>query len=87
MLCSGSGALGAATTTGDRMPGRILSTNLTEVGLLRAAPCIGVSQTKRGSLTLVDLFAAAVTYKHCFSGHEILLLNWNNTFIVAKTTG
>jgi hypothetical protein len=57
------------------MPRHFLSTNLAEIGLLRAAPCIGVTQTKRGSLTFVDLFAAAVTNKHCFSGHEILLLN------------
>ena len=69
------------------MPGQTLGANLTEVGLLRAAPCIGVSQTKRSSLTFVDLFAAAVTNENCFSGHEILLLNWNNPFIVAKTTG
>jgi|GEM_PF-1246142 len=69
------------------MPGHILGTNLTEVGLLRAAPRIGVRQTKRRPLTLVDLFAAAITYEHSFSSHEILLLNWNNTFIVAKTTG
>jgi hypothetical protein len=67
------------------MPGQAPGANLTEVGLLRAATCIGVSQTKRRALTLVDLFAAAITNKHCFSGHEILLLNWNNTFIVAKT--
>ena len=57
------------------MPGHVLGANLAEVGLLRAAPRIGVSQTKRSALTLVDLFTAAITYKHSFSSHEILLLN------------
>jgi hypothetical protein len=69
------------------MSRHFLSTNLAEVGLFCAAPRIGVTQTKRSSLAFVDLFAAAVTNEHCFSGHEILLLKWNNMFIVAKKTG
>jgi len=68
------------------MSRHVLGTNLAEVGLLRAAPRIGVTQSKRRSLALVDLFTAAITHEHCFSGHEILLLNWNITFIVAKKT-
>jgi hypothetical protein len=82
----GGSALGPATTTGDRMPGHVLGANLAEVGLLRAATRIGVRQTKRSSLTFVDLFAAAITYKDGFSSHEILLLKLNNAFIVAKTS-
>jgi hypothetical protein len=67
------------------MSGHVLGANLTKVGLLRAAPRIGIGQTKRSSLTFVDFFVTAIAYKHGFSSHEILLLNLNNSFIVAKT--
>jgi hypothetical protein len=57
------------------MSGHVLGANFTKVGLLRAAPRIGVGQTKRSSFAFVDLFVTAIAHKHGFSSHEILLLN------------
>jgi hypothetical protein len=68
------------------MPGQTLRANLAKVGLLRAAPRIRIGQAKRSSLAFVDLFITAIAHKNSFSSHEILLLNLNNPFIVAKTT-
>ena len=64
------------------MSRQYLSADLTEVGLLRAAPRIGIRQTKRRALSFVDLFAAAIAHKHGFTSHEILLIIGNYAFIV-----
>jgi hypothetical protein len=64
------------------MSRQYLSADLAEVSLLRAAPRIGISQTKRRALSFVDLFTAAIAYEHGFTGHEILLFLGNYAFIV-----
>jgi len=66
------------------MSRQILSADFAEVGLLRAAPRVGVRQTKRRALSFVDLFTALIAHEHGFSSHEILLLFRNYAFIVPE---
>ena len=64
------------------MSRQYLSADLAEVGLLRAAPRIGIRQTKRCALSFVDLLTALIAHEHGFPGHEILLIIGNYAFIV-----
>ena len=59
-----------------------LSAGIAEIGLFRAAPRIGIRQTKRRTLSFVDLFAAAIAHEHGFTSHEILLIIGSYAFIL-----
>ena len=66
------------------MSRQILSADLAEVGLLRAAPRVGIRQTKRRALSFVDLLTALIAHEHGFPSHEFLLIIGNFAFIVPE---
>jgi hypothetical protein len=71
---SGGGCLGAAATSCGRPAGHLSGAVVAEIGLLGAAPGVGIGQAERRAFTFTDFLPAIVTDQYGFPSHVERLL-------------
>src|SRR5438067_11669558 len=57
----------------DRVTGQFAGAVVAQIGLLRAAPRIGIGQTQRRTFVVADFLAAVVADEHSLTGQGFLL--------------